>query len=98
MACHFAHVIIHFSISFPQAGWHLGLLPVRKIILIAWDIYGAPKSREILMFVRLQKDAKQCCDVTDLDCAYCYGHCPETLARSSLVKSQHCFLTNIKTS
>ena len=23
-----------------------------------------PKSREILMFVCLQKDAKQCCDVT----------------------------------
>ena len=25
------------------------------------------KSREILMFVCLQKDAKQCCDVTKLD-------------------------------
>ena len=28
---------------------------------------GVPKSHEILMFVCLQKDAKQCCEVTKLD-------------------------------
>ena len=33
-----------------------------------------PKSREILMFVCPQKDAKQCCDVTKLDCTHCAGH------------------------
>ena len=27
-------------------------------------VIGHPKSREILMFVCLQKDGKQCCDVT----------------------------------
>ena len=31
------------------------------------------KSREILMFVCLQKDSKQCCDVTNLDRAHCAG-------------------------
>ena len=30
----------------------------------------ATKSHEILMFVCLQKDAKQCCDVTKLECAH----------------------------
>ena len=30
-------------------------------------LVGNPKSHEILMFVILQKDAKQCCDVTKLD-------------------------------
>ena len=33
-----------------------------------------PKSREILMFVCLQKDVKQCCDATELDCTHCPGH------------------------
>ena len=32
-----------------------------------------PKSHEILMFVGLQKDAKQCCDVGKLDWAHCSG-------------------------
>ena len=31
------------------------------------------KSREILVFVCLQKDAKQCCDATKLDCTHCTG-------------------------
>ena len=31
------------------------------------------KSHEILMFVCLQKDAKQCCEVTKLDCTHCAG-------------------------
>ena len=30
------------------------------------------KSHEILMFVGLQKDAKECCDVTRFDRARCY--------------------------
>ena len=34
-------------------------------------IYRAPKSHEILMFVCLQKDAKQCCDAAKLACAHC---------------------------
>ena len=29
-----------------------------------------PKSGEILMFVCLQKDAKQCCDAAKLDCTH----------------------------
>ena len=32
------------------------------------------KSREILMFVCLQKDAKQCCEAKKLDCTHCAGH------------------------
>ena len=32
-----------------------------------------PKSREILMFVCLQKDAKQCCDAAKLDRTHCAG-------------------------
>ena len=35
---------------------------------------GTPKSLEItkiLMFVYLQKDAKQCCDAKKLDCTHC---------------------------
>ena len=32
------------------------------------------KSREILMFVCLQKDDKQCCDVVKLDCTHSSGH------------------------
>ena len=31
------------------------------------------KSHEILMFVCLQKDAKQCCEVTKLDGTHCSG-------------------------
>ena len=30
-----------------------------------------PKSHEILMFVCLQKDAKQCCDATKVGCTHC---------------------------
>ena len=30
-----------------------------------------PKSREILMFVCLQKDTRQCCDAIKLDCTHC---------------------------
>ena len=37
--------------------------------------YWKPKSHEILMFVCLQKDHKQCCDATKLDCTHCAGHC-----------------------
>ena len=33
----------------------------------------ACKSREILMFVCLQKDAKQCCDATKLNHTHCAG-------------------------
>ena len=33
-----------------------------------------PKSREILIFVCLQKDAKQCCDATQLERTHCAGH------------------------
>ena len=44
----------------------------------------APKSHEILMFVCRQKDAKQCCDATKLDCTHCAG--------CSIVVSQHCLL------
>ena len=32
------------------------------------------ESLEILMFVCLQKDAKQCCDATKLDRTQCGGH------------------------
>ena len=32
-----------------------------------------PKSHEILMFVCLQKDAKQCCDVSNLNCTHSTG-------------------------
>ena len=32
------------------------------------------KSREILMFVCLQKDTKQWCDITKLDCTSCFGY------------------------
>ena len=34
---------------------------------------GHLESHERLMFVCLQKDAKQCCDVSNLDCTHCYG-------------------------
>ena len=37
----------------------------------------APKSREILMFVCLEKDAKQCCDATKLDYTHCAGRRPQ---------------------
>ena len=37
------------------------------------NVYRATKSHEILMFVRLQKDAKQCCAITTLDCAHFSG-------------------------
>ena len=33
-----------------------------------------PRSCEILMFACLQKGAKQCDDVTKLECTYCAGH------------------------
>ena len=36
-------------------------------------LHWRPKSREILMFVCLQKDAKQGCDATKLDCTHCAG-------------------------
>ena len=32
-----------------------------------------PKSREILMIVCLQKDAKQCCDATEFGRTHCTG-------------------------
>ena len=32
------------------------------------------KTHEILMFVGLQKDAKQYCDATKLNCTHCVGH------------------------
>ena len=35
-----------------------------------------PKSREILMLVCLQKDAKQCCDATKFDRTHCAGQRP----------------------
>ena len=39
-----------------------------------WSIqYWKPKSNEIVMSVCMQKDAKQCCDVTKLDCTLCSG-------------------------
>ena len=47
-----------------------------KAVCHAWSnhsppqIIGHPKSREILMFVCLQKDAKQCCDGTNVDRAH----------------------------
>ena len=34
---------------------------------VTGSVYRVPKSHEILMFVCLQKDAKQCCDVTKFD-------------------------------
>ena len=39
-------------------------------------VYGVLKSHEILMFVSLQKDTKQCCDATKLckiHSTYCVG-------------------------
>ena len=58
--------------------------------------YGAPKSREILMFVCLQKDTKQCCNATNLNRIHCdgeletIGHWPAQWVQWSLVISQHC--------
>ena len=34
-----------------------------------------PEAHEILMFVCLQKDAKQCCEVVKLDRTHCVGRC-----------------------
>ena len=39
--------------------------------------YIHTKSREILMFVCLQKDAKQCCDATKRGCTHCAGRRPQ---------------------
>ena len=37
--------------------------------------YRVPyKSQDILMFVCLQKDAKQCCDAIKPNCTFCVGH------------------------
>ena len=33
----------------------------------------APLSREILVFVGLREDRKQCCDCTKVDCSRCAG-------------------------
>ena len=41
------------------------------------------KSREILMFVCLQKDAKQCCDVAKVDRAHCSGRRPAVSAQNN---------------
>ena len=50
---------------------------LHHIILPAYPrscwLNGTPKSREILMFVCLQKEAKQCCDATKLGCTHWAG-------------------------
>ena len=47
---------------------------------------GVPKSPEILMFVCLQKDAKQCCDATKLDRTHCAGRQPK---HQNLMRLRH---------
>ena len=37
-------------------------------------MYGTPRSCEMLWFVFLIKDAKQCGDVTILEYTHCFGH------------------------
>ena len=49
--------------------------------------FGVPKSREILMFVCLQKDAKDWCEATKLDRTHCAGLRPAQWVRSSFVAS-----------
>ena len=57
--------------------------------VILWCI-GVPKSREILMFVCLQKDAKQCCDATKVGCAHCAGR---RQSASTMSSSKLCGVT-----
>ena len=69
--------------------------------------YTTTQSHEILMFVCLQKAAKQCCDVTKLGCTHRSGRRlrlrPKRWVQPSFVTSQHCLAsfwrqTNIKIS
>ena len=41
-----------------------GIQGLLLVIILLISNYRAPKSRRIFMLVRLQKDAKQCCDAT----------------------------------
>ena len=55
------------------------------------------------MFVCLQRDAKQCCGGTKLDCTHCAGRWPAQWVLSNIVPAQHCLAsfwrqTNIKIS
>ena len=43
-----------------------------------------PKSCEILRFVRLQKDSKQCCDATKLNRTHCAGRSRPTSTMSTI--------------
>ena len=73
---------------------------LRLLLLL---VYGAFKSCEILMFVCLEKDAKQCCDAAELAYARCAGQRPAQRVQSSSAASKHCLAsfwrqTNIKIS
>ena len=54
---------------------HLGKMFFKQCLVIWYDKNGVPnteaKSRELLMFVCLQIEAKQWCYDTKLDCTYC---------------------------
>ena len=50
------------------------------------------KSREILMFVCLQKDAKQCCDATKFDSTHCAGQRRQSLT-STMSTIKLCCIT-----
>ena len=43
------------------------------------------------MFIWYQKDEKQFCDITRLDCSYCSKRLPDQWVWMSISKSQHCF-------
>ena len=60
--------------------------PVKLIysLLFGIPMQRGPGSHEILIFVCLQQDAKQCCDVTMLEYTHCYGWWLERLVHHSL--------------
>ena len=51
---------------------------------------SSTQSLEILMFICNQKDAKQCCETTRLNCRYCVSHGPAQCVQPSFMVSQHC--------
>ena len=66
--------------------------PVCIKSLIEKCLNSAPKSLEILMFVCLQKDAKQCCDATKLDCTHCTGQFTPKMKANAIPRLLSCLV------
>ena len=91
------------SLCLPWISWKGSSRVFVKVPLGLCPSNSEPKSCEILMFVCLQKDAKQCCDATKNDRTHCVGQQPAQWVLSRFVASQHCLAsfwrqTNIKIS